>query len=346
MTRPRRPSVNCTTPADLAKIVSSRPMPTPSPGLKRVPRWRTMISPPDTSSPANTLTPSRFALESRPLRLEPSPFLCAMSSLTLLDARHLEPRELLAVAGRALVAALGLELEDADLGAALVPHDPGLDRHLAERRAEQRLVAARVEQRLEVDGRALVGGQALDEEGRPLLDAVLLAAGADYCIRGFGHHSLASDETSAFARERRRPPLRPRRRGFDDTASSPTSVPPSASRNASELAADDSDPPSSVGGFAAPRDRRRPRGRAVSSSASATAAGPVPACTAASSSASVSTAASSSVSRRRGLRGARFAARSRSLRRSSLAAAASSATSASTARAEVRPACSIRTSTF
>src|SRR5215204_7628465 len=119
--------------------------------------------------------------------MEPSPFLCAMSSLTLLDARHLEPRELLAVAGRALVAALGLELEDADLGAALVPHDPGLDRHLAERRAEQRLVAARVEQRLEVDRRALVGGEALDEERGSLLDAVLLAAGADYCVRGFGH---------------------------------------------------------------------------------------------------------------------------------------------------------------
>ena len=35
ITRPRRPSRNCTMPADLAKIVSSRPMPTPSPGLKR-----------------------------------------------------------------------------------------------------------------------------------------------------------------------------------------------------------------------------------------------------------------------------------------------------------------------
>ena len=67
-------------PADLAKIVSSRPMPTPSPGLKRVPRWRTMISPPVTTSPAKTFTPRRLALESRPLRLEPRPFLCAISS--------------------------------------------------------------------------------------------------------------------------------------------------------------------------------------------------------------------------------------------------------------------------
>src|SRR6266480_4081258 len=58
-------------------------MPTPAPGLKRVPRWRTMISPPVTTCPANVLTPSRCALESRPLRLEPSPFLCAIARLRL-----------------------------------------------------------------------------------------------------------------------------------------------------------------------------------------------------------------------------------------------------------------------
>src|SRR5262249_57823179 len=38
-----------------------------------------MISPPPTRWPANTLTPSIFGFESRPLRLEPSPFLCAIS---------------------------------------------------------------------------------------------------------------------------------------------------------------------------------------------------------------------------------------------------------------------------
>src|SRR4051794_10867861 len=151
-------------------------MPAPSPGLKRVPRWRTMISPPLTSSPAKTFTPRRFALESRPLRLEPRPFLCAMASGTLLDARDLEPRELLPVAGRALVSALRLELEDAQLRPALVPEHGRLDRDLAELGAEQRLVAARVQQRLEVDRRSLVGGQPLDEERGPLLDAVLLAA--------------------------------------------------------------------------------------------------------------------------------------------------------------------------
>ena len=62
-------------PARVAKIVSSRPRPTPSPGLKRVPRWRTMISPPLTVWPAKTFTPRRLAFESRPLRLDPRPFL-------------------------------------------------------------------------------------------------------------------------------------------------------------------------------------------------------------------------------------------------------------------------------
>ena len=47
----------------------------PGPGLKRVPRWRTMISPPVTTWPANTFTPRRLAFESRPLRLDPRPFL-------------------------------------------------------------------------------------------------------------------------------------------------------------------------------------------------------------------------------------------------------------------------------
>src|SRR5688572_25530743 len=137
-------------------------MPTPAPGRKRVPRWRTMISPPVTVWPAKTFTPRRFAFESRPLRLEPRPFLCAISLGPLLDAGDAQPRELLPVARRALVAPLRLELEDADLGPALVAEDLGLHGHLAELVAEQRLVAARVQERLEVDRGARVGRQALD----------------------------------------------------------------------------------------------------------------------------------------------------------------------------------------
>src|SRR5579871_2390303 len=140
-------------------------MPTPSPALKRLPRWRTMISPPVTAWPANSFTPRRWAFESRPLRLEPSPFLCAIGLLLrrclgrlrgarrargarrLLrdgaDLRDLDSRQLLAVAGAAAVAALGLELEDAQLLAADVVHDPRLDLDAREAGGvEDRLVGA------------------------------------------------------------------------------------------------------------------------------------------------------------------------------------------------------------
>src|SRR3712207_524982 len=129
-------------PGAFAYSVSSLPMPTPSPGRKRVPRWRTMISPPVTTWPANTFTPRRLALESRPLRLEPRPFLCAMRSLPLpLDARDADARELLAVARPALVAALRLELEHAQLGTALVPEDLGADRRAGQAVAVEHGVA-------------------------------------------------------------------------------------------------------------------------------------------------------------------------------------------------------------
>src|SRR5947209_14518807 len=135
-------------------MVSSLPMPAPSPGLKRVPRSRTMISAPVTDWPANTLTPRRLAFESRPLRDEPRPFLCATGNL--LSGRpalgraarernvgDLDAGQLLAVAGPALITALGLELDDAQLGAALLPDDP-------RRHAHAREVVDRVD-----DGRAV-----------------------------------------------------------------------------------------------------------------------------------------------------------------------------------------------
>ena len=43
------------------------------------PRWRTMIEPAGTVCPEKLFTPSRFDLESRPLRDDPPPFLCAIS---------------------------------------------------------------------------------------------------------------------------------------------------------------------------------------------------------------------------------------------------------------------------
>src|SRR5438045_1753663 len=159
-------------------MVSSRPMPTPSPGLKRVPRWRTMISPPDTVWPAKTFTPRRLALESRPLRLEPRPFLCAMgrSAPDLCDA---EAGQFLPVAGAPLVPALGLELEHAQLRPALVGDDLGRHGGVADRLGVELRVRAVTgqQQRRQRHARADALGQALDQQGLALLDAVLLAAG-------------------------------------------------------------------------------------------------------------------------------------------------------------------------
>src|SRR3954469_9714923 len=254
ITRPWRPSRNCTIPGPLAKIVSSLPMPTPSPGRNFVPRWGTMISPPLTVWPANTFTPRRLAFESRPLREEPRPFLCAMSAPPA-DLGDLDPRQLLAMAGATLVAALGLELEHAQLRAAQMLDDLGRDVGLAERVSlEHRVAVAREQQRLERDGGADVVGQPLDEQGLALLDAVLLTAGLDDCVGHFWAHSVTSD---VFARERRRPPLRPRRRGREDSASSSSS---DSSPSVSGASGSGSSP-------AALRRRVRPAGFALASSA-------------------------------------------------------------------------------
>src|SRR3982751_347963 len=149
-------------------------MPTPVPGWKRVPRWRTMISPPVTTSPAKTFTPSRCALESRPLRDDPRPFLCAIG-----DLRDADAGELLPVAVGLLVALLGLVLEDSDLLAALVGDDLGGDTDLPEPVGVEDRCGGAEQHRRELDSGAGVLAQPLDEQGLPLLDAVLLSAGLD-----------------------------------------------------------------------------------------------------------------------------------------------------------------------
>src|SRR5206468_4792948 len=72
--RPRR-LPNSTAPADSANSVSSLPRPTFAPGWNLVPRWRTRISPALTDWPPKRFTPSRCAVESRPLRELDAPFL-------------------------------------------------------------------------------------------------------------------------------------------------------------------------------------------------------------------------------------------------------------------------------
>ena len=87
----------------------------------------------------------------------------------------LDPGQVLAVAGAALVAALGLELEDAQLGAALVGEDLRRDLDTGEALGVEDRIVGAVEQRLERHGRAFGRGQAFDEQVLTLLDAVLLA---------------------------------------------------------------------------------------------------------------------------------------------------------------------------
>src|SRR5581483_6393020 len=72
MTLTRRPwRSNCTTPAVRANSVSSLARLTFRPGWYFVPRWRTMMLPAVTASPADALIPSRCDVESRPLRTDP-----------------------------------------------------------------------------------------------------------------------------------------------------------------------------------------------------------------------------------------------------------------------------------
>src|SRR5918911_1461141 len=79
MNLPCRPlSSNFTTPSTSANSVSSLPRPTFLPGFHFVPRWRARMLPPKTCSPPNFFRPSRCECESRPLRDEPTPFLCAI----------------------------------------------------------------------------------------------------------------------------------------------------------------------------------------------------------------------------------------------------------------------------
>src|SRR5260370_28270206 len=119
---PMRPrSLNSTVPVTFANSVSSLPQPTLVPGLILVPRCRTMIEPPGTSCPPNTFTPSRCALESRPFLEVPCPFLCAICHLHQ-NLADLDFREVLPVAGRALVLLFALEFENEHLLTAPIGH--------------------------------------------------------------------------------------------------------------------------------------------------------------------------------------------------------------------------------
>src|SRR5262245_57781979 len=126
----------------------------------------------------------------------------------MLDLRDLDARQVLAVAGLALVAPLGLELEDGELRAALVPDDLRGDLDLAQVVLGEDGVVGAEQDGLEVDLAALVAGEALHEKLLALLDAVLLTAGFHDRVRHAAgqdsvRHSPEPDDAVAFERRPR-----------------------------------------------------------------------------------------------------------------------------------------------
>src|SRR5581483_2302048 len=128
--RPRR-EPNFTVPSAVAKSVSSPPRPTFWPGKNLVPRWRTMMEPAVTAVPSNSLTPRRCAVESRPLRVEPPPFVLDIADLSRLPGRRdggdLQRGVVLAVTPPAALVGLVLVGHGVDLRTLLLAHDLGRD---------------------------------------------------------------------------------------------------------------------------------------------------------------------------------------------------------------------------
>src|SRR4029450_12421930 len=93
-----------------------------------------MISPAFTTWPPKRLTPRRCAFESRPLRDDEAPFLCAMSSSALRDVADHEAGQGLTVPLPLVVAGLVLDLVNLDLRALAVLDDLAGHGHLRQSR--------------------------------------------------------------------------------------------------------------------------------------------------------------------------------------------------------------------
>src|SRR5579884_1864936 len=113
----------------------------------RVPRCRTMMEPPGTSWPPNTLTPSRCAFESRPFLELPKPFLCAMTNCLYRDlpsgndVANANLRIILPMPLGTLVLLLALELEDQDFVCPVVTGNGGIHASIARAVAGKKLAA-------------------------------------------------------------------------------------------------------------------------------------------------------------------------------------------------------------
>src|SRR5215212_1097606 len=145
-----------------------------------------MISPAFTTWPPKRLTPRRCAFESRPLREDEAPFLCAMSS-ALRDVADHDVGEGLTVPLPLVVAGLVLELVDADLRALAVADDLAGHGHARQGlRVAGDGVAVHQEQRGEGDGVARLTGETVDREPVAHGDLVLPSTGLHDCV----HHEL------------------------------------------------------------------------------------------------------------------------------------------------------------
>ena len=83
-----------------------------------------------------------------------------------------------------LVAAFGLELDDAQLGAAFVGDNASLHGHPGQIVSVDNISAVDVQKRPQVDRGAMLIGQPLDEHGEALVNAVLLTARFDDRVHG------------------------------------------------------------------------------------------------------------------------------------------------------------------
>src|SRR5579862_1732454 len=142
-----------------------------------------MMFPARTCSPPNFLTPRYCGFESRPLRDEPTPFLCAISG----SERDVSDANFGVGLTMSLLASVVLpppELEDDDLIAESVTDDfAGYGRPIDERRSRVHGVAIGTDEDfIKAHGRAGLALEAGESDFLPRLDAKLLPGCPDNCV--------------------------------------------------------------------------------------------------------------------------------------------------------------------
>ena len=145
------------------------------------PRWRTMIEPAVTSVPSYTLTPRRWAFESRPFLVEPPPLVFDMA-LSLRDSGDFDASKRLTVTPPTTVIAGILVNEAVDLGALDFVEHLGRNRSACEIsgvRQHGRPINYKHWTKINV---AADGTNAFNFQDLALFDLVLFSAGGDYCI--------------------------------------------------------------------------------------------------------------------------------------------------------------------